>query len=207
MKLRRSSTHAGGTAGGQDGRPSALWGGGGLPAMSAATSPGHMSGLRPAAGLRRLGAWPAPRSTPQSSGQHAELPPSKASGTEARDLRTRRCWWRSPPTWRHRPGEREGYRKVWARLRICRDIRVARKRVLRLMRENNLLSPHRCHNAVPAIPMTVRSSRCPEPHVVHRWRSGVHGGRRLWLDLSPPFEHWNAECVGGHVCKRGDRFG
>ena len=37
-------------------------------------------------------------------------------------------------------------RKVWARLRlgVCRDIRVARKRVLRLMRENNLLSPHRC---------------------------------------------------------------
>ena len=28
--------------------------------------------------------------------------------------------------------------------RVCRDIRVARKRVLRLMRENNLLSPHRC---------------------------------------------------------------
>ena len=35
--------------------------------------------------------------------------------------------------------------------------------------------------------MTVRSSR-PEPHVGHRWRSGVHGGR---------VEHWNAECVGG----------
>ena len=36
------------------------------------------------------------------------------------------------------PWEGEGYRKVWARLRVCRDIRVARKRVLRLMRENNL---------------------------------------------------------------------
>ena len=42
------------------------------------------------------------------------------------------------------PWEGEGYRKVWARLRVWRDIRVARKRVLRLMRENNLLSPHRC---------------------------------------------------------------
>ena len=30
------------------------------------------------------------------------------------------------------PWEGEGYRKVWARLRVCRDIRVARKRVLRL---------------------------------------------------------------------------
>jgi putative transposase len=37
----------------------------------------------------------------------------------------------------------EGHRKVWARLRILRDIRVSRTRVLRLMRENALLSPHR----------------------------------------------------------------
>ena len=37
----------------------------------------------------------------------------------------------------------EGHRKVWARLRILRDIRVSRARVLRLMRENALLSPHR----------------------------------------------------------------
>jgi hypothetical protein len=38
----------------------------------------------------------------------------------------------------------EGHRKVWARLRILRDLRVSRTRVLRLMRENALLSPHRC---------------------------------------------------------------
>ena len=37
----------------------------------------------------------------------------------------------------------EGHRKVWARLRVREGIRVARKRVLRLMRENQLLSPHR----------------------------------------------------------------
>jgi putative transposase len=37
----------------------------------------------------------------------------------------------------------EGHRKVWARLRVLDGIRVARKRVLRLMRENGLLSPHR----------------------------------------------------------------
>jgi len=33
----------------------------------------------------------------------------------------------------------EGHRKVWARLRILRDIRVGRGRVLRLMREHQLL--------------------------------------------------------------------
>jgi len=37
----------------------------------------------------------------------------------------------------------EGRRKVWARLRVLDGIRVARKRVLRLMRDNALLSPHR----------------------------------------------------------------
>ncbi len=37
----------------------------------------------------------------------------------------------------------EGHRKVWARLRIQREIRVSRNRVLRLMRESRLLSPHR----------------------------------------------------------------
>jgi transposase-like protein len=37
----------------------------------------------------------------------------------------------------------EGHRKVWARLRVLDGLRVARKRILRLMRENGLLSPHR----------------------------------------------------------------
>ena len=41
------------------------------------------------------------------------------------------------------PWHGEGHRKVWARLRVMDGIRVARKRVLRLMRENALLSPHR----------------------------------------------------------------
>jgi hypothetical protein len=37
----------------------------------------------------------------------------------------------------------EGHRKVWARLRIMDGVRVSRKRVLRIMRENRLLSPYR----------------------------------------------------------------
>ena len=97
------------------------------------------------------------------------------------------------------------YRKVWARLRVCRDIRVARKRVLRLMRENNLLSPHRCRR------------RGGNPHdgeiITHApnlmW--GTDGVRVFTVDdgwgwIFTAVEHWNAECVGWHVCKRGDRF-
>ncbi len=41
------------------------------------------------------------------------------------------------------PFQGEGHRKVHARLRILDGIRVARKRVLRVMREHELLSPHR----------------------------------------------------------------
>jgi hypothetical protein len=41
------------------------------------------------------------------------------------------------------PWTGEGHRKVWARLRVRDAIRVSAKRVLRLMREHTLLSPHR----------------------------------------------------------------
>jgi putative transposase len=77
----------------------------------------------------------------------------------------------------------KGHRKVWARLRILRDIRVSRTRVLRLMRENALLSPHR----------RARRKWCParrhdhdEPHerdVGHRRRAHRDCGGRLGLDV------------------------
>ena len=164
----------------------------------------HGSGLRPAAGLRRLGHGPllVLRHDLRPARRAAA---GKASGTEARDLGPSACWWRSKPTWRQSPWEGEGYRKVWARLRVCRDIRVARKRVLRLMRENNLLSPHRCRR------------RGGNPHdgeiITHApnlmW--GTDGVRVFTVDdgwgwIFTAVEHWNAECVGWHVCKRGDRF-
>lgn len=38
------------------------------------------------------------------------------------------------------PFQGEGHRKVWARLRVLDDVRVSRKRILRIMRENQLLS-------------------------------------------------------------------
>ncbi len=40
------------------------------------------------------------------------------------------------------PWTGEGHRKVWARLRVRDGIRVSRKRLLRVMRQNALLSPH-----------------------------------------------------------------
>src|SRR5215210_6875444 len=45
------------------------------------------------------------------------------------------------------PFSGEGHRKVWARLRALDGLRAGRDRVLRLMRENALLSPHRGEKA------------------------------------------------------------
>ena len=126
--------------------------------MSAATSPG--TGL--AYGLRRVcAAWGMARSSfyAMTSGQHAEQPPAKRRGPKPA-ISDQALLVAIEADLEASPWEGEGYRKVWARLRVCRDIRVARKRVLRLMRENNLLSPHRCRRR-GGNPMTVRSSLMP----------------------------------------------
>ena len=99
----------------------------------------------------------------------------------------------------------EGHRKVWARLRYGKGIKVARKRVLRIMRENNLLSPHR----VPASPPREHDGQIitDEPNVM--W--ATDGAKVFTLDDGWGWafgcvEHWNAECMGWHVCKKGNRF-
>lgn len=99
----------------------------------------------------------------------------------------------------------EGHRKVWARLRVRDGVRVARKRVLRLMRENHLLSPHRGRP---------KASKKHDGKIVTlapnlMW--GTDGTRVFTLDdgwvwIFTAVEHWNAECVGWHVCKKGDRY-
>jgi len=103
------------------------------------------------------------------------------------------------------PWQGEGHRKVWARLRVRDGIRVARQRVLRTMRENSLLSPHRCRR---------RDGRAHDGEIVTdapnvMW--GTDGVRVFTADdgwgwIFTAVEHWNAECVGWHVCKKGDRF-
>ena len=157
-------------------------------------------------GLRRVcAAWGMARSSfyAMTSGQHAEQPPAKRRGPKPA-ISDQALLVAIEADLEASPWEGEGYRKVWARLRVCRDIRVARKRVLRLMRENNLLSPHRCRR------------RGGNPHdseiITHApnlmW--GTDGVRVFTVDdgwgwIFTAVEHWNAECVGWHVCKRGDR--
>ena len=103
------------------------------------------------------------------------------------------------------PFSGEGHRKVWARLRVLKGVRASRKRLLRVMREANLLSPRRCpQGSEKSHEGTIITQ---EPRIV--W--GTDGARILtaddgWVWSFFCVEHWNAECVGYHVTKQGTRF-
>ena len=99
----------------------------------------------------------------------------------------------------------EGYRKVWARLRF-RKICTSKRRVLRLMRENDLLAVLRQGNA-----------RGPKAHDGKIVTSRVN---MVWgTDLTTTMtvkegrasifftvDHCSCECVGIHAAKYGTRF-
>jgi putative transposase len=103
------------------------------------------------------------------------------------------------------PFQGEGHRKVWARLRVRDGVKVGRRRVLKLMRENNLLSPYRGRRGNPRLHQGEIIT--PAPNLM--W--GTDGARLFtvedgWGWLFVAVEHWNAECMGWHVCKQGTRF-
>jgi putative transposase len=99
----------------------------------------------------------------------------------------------------------EGYRKIWARLRY-KGVRTCKDRVLRLLRQHQLLSP----------------ARQPEP-----LRTNPHEGTiitespdQMWgtdatatataaegaVTIFAAIDHHTAECVGIHVVKKANRF-
>jgi putative transposase len=103
------------------------------------------------------------------------------------------------------PFEGEGHRKVWARLRVIDGVRVSRKRVLRIMRENDLLSPYRSRQGQADEHQGTIITDAPNV----MW--GTDGSRILtqdegWVWIFVAVEHWNSECIGWHVSKPGTRF-
>jgi len=99
----------------------------------------------------------------------------------------------------------EGHRKVWGRLHFGQGLRVSRKRVLRLMRENRLLSPYRGRQGHPDPHDGTIVTEAPNL----MW--GTDGTKVFtledgWVWVFSAVEHWNAECVGWHVTKHGDRY-
>ena len=99
----------------------------------------------------------------------------------------------------------EGHRKVHARLHFVAGHKVGRNRVLRLMREHRLLSPHRS----AFVPAKAHDGRIITDAPNLRWATD---GAKIWTTddgwvwLFDLVEHWNGECLGWHVCKTGSRF-
>jgi transposase InsO family protein len=99
----------------------------------------------------------------------------------------------------------EGHRKVWARLKVLREVRVSRKRVLRIMREQHLLSPRRVRCGEGLLHEGTITTDAPNL----MW--GTDGARVLtvedgWGWIFVGVEHFSTECVGHHVCKEGTRY-
>lgn len=99
----------------------------------------------------------------------------------------------------------EGHRKVWARLRFSQGIRVGRSRVLRLMRENALLSPHRRPQGVAVLhDGTITTDRPNEMWGTDGIRVETVGDGWVWVFSA--VDHFDACCVGIHAVKIGNRF-
>ena len=99
----------------------------------------------------------------------------------------------------------EGHRKAWARLRF-QGVRTSKRRVLRLMREANLLAP-------------VRAKRVLGPRVhdgtIVTTRPDVMWGADLTATITvedgqvavfAAIDHCTAECIGIHAAKSATRF-
>lgn len=96
----------------------------------------------------------------------------------------------------------EGHRKVHARIRRSRVV-VGKGQILRIMRDNHLLSPHRRSQGEA----NMHDGRITTDRPNEMWGTDaikidtVQDGM-IWGFFA--VEHWNAECMGWHVCKRGD---
>jgi putative transposase len=104
------------------------------------------------------------------------------------------------------PFHGEGYRKVWARLRYQQQVRTSQGRVLRLMREAELLAPS-------------RRPAWAEPHA-HNGTTVTERPNQMWgtdatatqtleegqVTIFVAVDHCTAECLGIHAAKPATRF-
>jgi transposase InsO family protein len=99
----------------------------------------------------------------------------------------------------------EGHRKIWGRLRRDHWISIGRNRILRLMKANTLLSPHRTRQGKAKIHDGTIVTEAPNvmwaTDAVKIWTE-----EDGWIWYFGVTDHWNSECLGWHVTKRGDRY-
>jgi transposase InsO family protein len=171
-------------------------------AMSPAQSPstGHVYGL-----ARVMAVWGLPRSTFYARQKRARQPVTpqrrgpKTNYTDADLLDKIRAILAASPF------HGEGHRKIWARLRV-QDVRTSKPRVLRLLRENQLLAPQR--QLAPAVEKAHAGSIVTDkPN--QRWGADATATVTLadgQVTVFAAVDHCTAECVGIHAVKRATRF-
>src|SRR3954447_15484582 len=102
------------------------------------------------------------------------------------------------------PFHGEGHRKVWARLRVA-GLRTSKRRVLRLMREHDLLAPTRV--GAPRGPRNHDGTIIPD-RVDRMWGTDltttIIGEGQVAVFVA--VDHCSAECVGIHAARRATRF-
>ena len=102
------------------------------------------------------------------------------------------------------PFHGEGHRKVWARLRM-NGVWTSLRRVLRLMRQHDLLAPSRVGQ--PRGPRNHDGTIIPDA-VDRMWGTDMtttwtsEGQTAVFIAV----DHHSAECVGIHAARRGTRF-
>jgi len=100
----------------------------------------------------------------------------------------------------------EGHRKVWARLRMLKEIRTSKARVLRLMREAGLLATPKGRRVLgPKAHDGTIVTDVPDD----MWGTDatrVYTRNDDWVTVFIAVDHATSECVGIHAAKIGTRF-
>ena len=98
----------------------------------------------------------------------------------------------------------EGYRKVWARLRL-QGLRASKRRVLRLMRAHGLLAPTRAGrpHGPRAHDGTIRTERVDVMWGTDLTSAATDEGV---ASIFVAVDHGSTECVGLHAARRATRF-
>ena len=103
------------------------------------------------------------------------------------------------------PFHGEGYRKVWAKLRV-EGIRPSKERVRRLMREHHLQAPPRVGQAHgPTAHDGTITTETPDVMWGTDMTTTVTGGEGPAC-VFVAVDHCTTECIGLHAAKRGTRF-
>lgn len=102
------------------------------------------------------------------------------------------------------PFHGEGYRKVWARLRLA-GIRTSKRRVLRLMGAHDLLAPGRVGrpHGPKAHDGTIRTERVDEMWATDLTSTLTGEGQAA---IFVTVDHGSTECLGIHTARQGTRL-